>query len=340
VTALVVVVGGITRLTHSGLSIVEWKPIVGVVPPLSDRAWELAFEQYRAFPEYRQVRRGMTLGEFKFIFFWEYVHRLAARGVGVVFVVPFVFFWFRGVLTGPLLRRALVLFALGVSQGLLGWLMVKSGLVDRPSVSHYRLAGHLVLAFIICGYSVWLALDLAVEPPCPDRSEPAPRALGPVVAAVGVLLAAQVIYGAFVVGLKAGLLFNTFPLMDGGLTPPGLLAMQPAVLNFVQNPAAIQWMHRLLGTALLAAVIALFFAARRRRLDSRSRHLSAALTALVAAQYLIGVLTLIYAVPISLGVAHQVLALVVVGVWVVWLHHVGVRSRFSIQSRGLGRNQA
>ena len=320
-TAIVVALGGITRLTHSGLSIVDWDPVMGIVPPLTDQQWERTFERYRAFPEYRQLRRGMTLGEFKVIFFWEYVHRLAARLIGVVFAVPLLFFWLRGCLTRPLLRRALLLFALGGSQGLLGWLMVKSGLIDRPSVSHYRLAAHLALAFVIFSYAVWLARDLAVGAARRTRGDGARRTLAPVLTMVGVLLGAQVIYGALVAGLKAGLVYNTFPLMAGELAPSTLLVLEPAVLNAVQNPVAVQWTHRLLGTVLLAAALALFFVARRRRLDAPSRRLSAALAALVGAQYLLGVLTLIYRVPVALGVAHQVLALAVCAVWLVWLHH-------------------
>lgn len=322
VTALVVALGGITRLTRSGLSIVEWDPVMGVVPPLTHQQWELTFERYRAFPEYQQLRRGMTLGEFKVIFFWEYVHRLAARLIGVVFAIPLLFFWLRGYLTPPLLRRALLLFVLGAAQGVLGWLMVKSGLVDRPSVSHYRLAAHLALAFIIFSYSIWLARDLAAG--AGGRTQDG--RLAPVLAMVGVLLGVQVIYGALVAGLKAGLVYNTFPLMAGELAPPTLLVLEPALLNAVQNPVAVQWTHRVLGTVLLAAVLGLFLVVRRRRLDASSRRLSGVLASLVGAQYLLGVLTLLYLVPVALGVAHQVLALVICAVWLVWLHHA-IRSQ-------------
>jgi heme a synthase len=162
-TFAVLVIGGITRLTQSGLSMVDWQPIMGVIPPLTDAQWQETFDRYRQFPEYQVLRRGMSLDEFKFIFFWEYLHRMVARTIGLVFLVPFVFFWAKGWFTRPLAARALILFGLGAMQGVMGWFMVMSGLVDRPSVSHYRLAAHLSLAFIIFGYALWLARDLAIR---------------------------------------------------------------------------------------------------------------------------------------------------------------------------------
>ena len=320
-TLVVLVAGGVTRLTQSGLSIVDWQPIVGAIPPLSEQQWSAAFERYRQFPEYRQLRRGMTLGEFKAIYFWEYLHRVVARLIGLVFAVPFVAFWLRGYFNRPLAARALVLFGLGAMQGAMGWLMVSSGLVDRPSVSHFRLAAHLGLAFLIFGYSVWLARDLRIDGSRPAVGAGARRLLSRGLTVIGVLLAAQIVWGAFVAGLDAGLVFNTFPLMAGGVVPPQLLTLDPLLLNFVQNPTAVQWVHRVLGTVLLAAAAALFLLARRGT-DSTSRGLNVALLVLIAGQYLLGVLTLLYVVPVSLGVAHQVGAMGIVGVWVAWVHHV------------------
>lgn len=320
-TLLTLVIGGITRLTRSGLSIVDWAPIMGVVPPLSEAAWQQAFDAYRAFPEYQELRQGMSLGEFKFIFFWEYLHRLVARTIGVVFLVPFIVFAVRGYLSRPLARRTVVLFALGAGQGLMGWFMVMSGLVDEPRVSHYRLAAHLSLAFVIFGYAVWLARELSVDR-APSVVPPASRALllhG--LGWLGGLLGVQVVWGAFVAGLKAGYYYNTFPLMAGALVPPDFLRVQPALLNLVENPSAVQWMHRVLGTVLLVAATVFFARVRHGTSDARARRLNAVLFGLVAAQYLVGVLTLLYYVPVSLGVLHQAMAMIIVGAWLVFLHH-------------------
>lgn len=320
-TFAVVVLGGITRLTQSGLSIVDWDPILGVVPPLSEAQWVGAFERYRQFPEY-QVRRGMTLAEFRAIYWWEYLHRLAARGIGLVFLVPFLAFLARGFLTRALAWRTGVLFALGALQGLMGWLMVRSGLVDQPAVSHYRLAAHLLLAFVIAGYCVWLACDLrqAAEREQPPRA--ALKTMRRGVPAIGVLLGLQIVWGALVAGLKAGHVFNTFPLMAGGFVPPNLLWLEPAAINFVENASAVQWVHRVLGTALLLGAGMLHLGLVRTRADRRSRRLSLGLLGLTGGQYLLGVATLVLGVPIALAVTHQAVALLLTGLWVVWAHHV------------------
>jgi heme a synthase len=321
-TLAVLVVGGITRLTQSGLSIVDWQPLVGAVPPMTDAQWVETFDRYRQYPEYRQLRRGMTLGEFKVIFFWEYLHRLVARLIGIVFLVPFVAFWLAGRLPRPLLARALALFALGGLQGVMGWLMVRSGLVDRPSVSHFRLAAHLSLAFVIFGYAVWLARDLAAGRARPRVAAGARRLMARGLALVGALLAAQIVWGAFVAGLDAGLIFNTFPLMDARLAPPTWMALSPAMLNVVQNPATVQWTHRVLGTVLLGAAAMVWWRIRRAGPDPVSGRLNLAIAGLIGGQYLLGVLTLVYVVPVPLAVAHQAAAMVIAGVWVAWVHHV------------------
>jgi heme a synthase len=324
-TFLVLVVGGITRLTQSGLSIVDWQPLMGVIPPLNEAQWQENFELYRQYPEYQQVRRGMTLDEYKFIYFWEYLHRLVARLIGVVFLVPFIYFWARGYLTRPLLTRSLALFALGGMQGVLGWVMVRSGLVDQPSVSHLRLAAHLGLAFVIFGAAVWLARDLR-----PRHAAPATSVVGDGVrtlmarglALIGALLALQIVWGAFVAGLKAGLLYNTFPLMGGGLIPPNMFGFEPALLNFVHNPIAVQWLHRVLGTLLGLATLVFFVRVRHAAVDPSSRHMNVVLVSLMGVQYLLGVMTLLYAVPVALGVMHQGMAMLIFGVWIAWVHHV------------------
>lgn len=322
----VMVVGGITRLTLSGLSIVEWNPVMGVIPPLGEAQWQEAFDAYRRFPEYQRLRQGMTLAEFQSIFFWEYLHRLLARGIGLVFLVPFLFFWARGWFHRPLFRRALVLFGLGAMQGVLGWLMVASGLVDRPSVSHYRLAAHLSLAFLIFGWALWLIRDLTPGAGAPVLQPRERRVLLRGLGLVGVLLATQIVWGALVAGLKAGKYYPTFPLMGGRLVPGELLYLDGALENLVANPVAVQWVHRVLGTLLLLAVAGFSALVVRRVRDRPSRRYAAALTGLVAAQYALGIVTLLLAVPVSLGVIHQAMAMVLFGAWLAWLHRV-VRSQ-------------
>ena len=322
----VLIVGGITRLTQSGLSIVDWDPFMGVIPPMTEAQWEEAFAAYRQYPEYVRLRQGMTLSEFKLIFFWEYLHRLLARAIGIVFLVPFLFFAVRRYFNRPLLGRSLALFGLGAAQGVMGWLMVASGLVDRPSVSHFRLAAHLCLAFLIFGSAVWMAREMTVGRPggagdagITDRAR---RTMNRGLAWVGALLAAQVVWGAFVAGLKAGRYHNTFPLMEGRLIPPTMFWLDPAIVNFVQNPVAVQWTHRVLGTLLLAAVIGVFVAVRRAAVDHQSGRLNLALLGAMIAQYALGVVTLLLVVPVSLGVAHQAAAMLIFGLWVWWVHHV------------------
>lgn len=317
----VLVVGGVTRLTRSGLSIVDWDPIMGVIPPLDHAQWQAAFDRYRQFPEYQQLRQGMSLGEFQFIYYWEYTHRVLARLVGVAFLVPFLGFWVRGYFNRPLALRALLLFGLGALQGLMGWLMVASGLADRPSVSHFRLAAHLGLAFLIFGYAIWLVRELSLPGVRPALDRNRRRALLRGLRGIGVILALQVLWGAFVAGLKAGHYANTFPLMVGRLVPPGLLAWDPPALALLENPLSVQWTHRLLGTVLLLA--AAWFARHTRRLgaDPGSRRLSTALLALVMVQYTLGVLTLIRFVPLGLAATHQFAALALFGCWVWTLHH-------------------
>lgn len=321
-TFVVLVLGGATRLTQSGLSIVDWQPLMGVVPPLNETDWAERFDRYRQFPEYQQLRRGMTLEQFKVIFLWEYAHRVVARLIGLVFLIPFVYFWLRGYLVRPLAYRTLALFGLGAMQGAVGWLMVSSGLVDRPSVSHYRLAAHLTLAFVIFGFSLWLARDLALGPARAASTALTRRRMARGLAVVGTLLGVQIVWGAFVAGLKAGLVFNTFPLMAGRLIPAGMLTLDPAVLNFLANVAAVQWMHRLVGTALLLAAVVVVVQVRRTDVDQASRRLSTVVLSLIATQYLLGVLTLVYVVPVTLGVLHQAMALAIAGAWVGWAHHV------------------
>lgn len=321
-TFLIIVIGGITRLTQSGLSIVDWNPIVGTIPPLSHADWEAAFARYREFPEYVHLREGMTLPEFQFIFFWEYLHRLAARTIGIVFLIPFLWFWKSGYLEDrSLRRRVLALFALGGMQGALGWFMVMSGLVDEPRVSHYRLAAHLTVALVIFGYCVWLVRELADRPAMPTiRKTEAYHGDLPWIRVLGGLLGLQIVWGAFVAGLDAGYIHNTFPLMGDRLFPLNGWSLQPALLNLTENPATVQWVHRLLGTVLLATGLAAFGSHLRRAGSRETIWLPGIFAGLLTAQYLLGVVTLLRHVPVALGVAHQATAVLILGSWLIWLH--------------------
>jgi heme a synthase len=246
-----------------------------------------------------------------------------ARLIGMVFLVPFIYFAVRRYFNRPLALRALGLFGLGAMQGVLGWYMVQSGLVDRPSVSHFRLAAHLSLAFIIFGACVWLARELTTgTAPAARLGAATRRTLTLGIAAVGTLLALQIVWGAFVAGMKAGFFYNTFPLMGGRLVPVELMALDGTISNFFQNPVTVQWTHRVLGTVLLAAAVVVGIRSRRADVDTVSRRLGLMFMSLIAAQYLLGIVTLLYAVPVSLGVAHQAAAMIIFGQWLWWLHHV------------------
>lgn len=324
-TLCLVVVGGATRLTQSGLSMVEWEPLVGVLPPLSEQQWDDAFALYQQFPEYKQLRPDMTLAEYKFIYFWEYAHRMLARTIGLVFLLPFLFFWWKGYLDKRLARRLLILFGLGALQGLMGWLMVASGLVDRPSVAHERLAAHLLLAFAIFGYCLWTAADLRARQASPMAS----RAVHGWSLAFGIVLVVQVAYGAFVAGLDAGKAFNTYPLMGGGLLPPGGWRLEPPLLNLLDNIATVQWIHRTLPVVLLLIALGLLARAlRQRRQPGGGIELgwAAVLAGGVLLQGALGVATLLSFVALDLALVHQAVALLLFGAWVLWHHRVS-RSR-------------
>lgn len=318
-TAALVTLGGATRLTQSGLSIVEWTPLVGVIPPLSESAWEEAFAAYRQYPEYRQLRPGMTLAEYKGIFVLEYLHRLAARTVGLAFLIPFAVFWSRGALRPPLLRRLFALFGLGAAQGVMGWLMVASGLVERPYVDPLRLAAHLALAFAIFATCLWTAADLGRAAPPAAGARPRPS-LGPGLALFGVLLALQVLYGALVAGLDAGYAFNTWPRMAGDWLPPAPWRLEPWPLNLVENLATVQWIHRWLALALVVVAVGLLLRQRRPGADPIEARWSLAVALLVAVQAALGVATLVWFVPIPVALAHQAVALALFGAWILWWH--------------------
>lgn len=321
---LMVVVGGITRLTGSGLSMVDWKPVTGALPPLTERAWDEEFRRYREFPQYRSLPT-MTLAEFKQIFFWEYLHRLLGRLLGLVFVVPWAYFVFKRAFTKAMSWRLLGALGLGGLQGALGWFMVKSGLVDVPHVSHFRLAAHLSLALLVLGYLAWILLD--VRAAAEVREGPrASRRLRAALRAVLVLLVAQIVYGALTAGLHAGLGYNTFPTMGGHWVPPEAFALEPAWRNVVENRTTVQLLHRGLGALLVSSVAVVWALSRRAPLEPRARRAVHLLLAVVAAQFALGVATLLLFVPITLAVAHQL------GACIVFL--VTLRATHAARARG------
>lgn len=302
------VVGGATRLTGSGLSITEWKPIHGVIPPIGEAQWQEELEKYRQIPQYQEINRGMSLDEFKTIYWWEWGHRILARGVGFLVALPLAFFWLTGRLEDHLKPKLLGLLALGGLQGFIGWWMVASGLSERVSVSQYRLAVHLVLACVIFTATMLIARGLAPHS--------APAAGTRTRSQAGWLLAlilVQIYLGALVAGLHAGLTFNTWPLMDGQFWPGGLLVMDPAWVNFFENPKTVQFMHRMGAYVLFALAIWHVVTARLDEPGSPHSRRAVLLFVLVLAQAIIGIKTLVMVVPLGLALLHHAFAIVVLG---------------------------
>ncbi len=318
-----IVVGGATRLTDSGLSITEWQPLLGAIPPLTDAHWQAAFAKYQQIPEYHQVNKGMSLADFKVIYWWEWSHRFLGRIIGVVFALPLLAFWGLGRLPGGMAWKLVGVLALGGLQGAIGWYMVKSGLVDRVDVSHYRLALHLGTAFLILAALVWLALDLAARP-IAIRLDTLTRGQRRTAVVLVGLLFLQVLLGALVAGTKAGLTYNTWPLMDGRLVPDGLLSMSPWLVNLFENVTTIQFDHRLVAYVIVA--MALWHAVSLRGVDDERVTMSAVVLLLAAlAQAGLGIWTLLAAkgaIPIGLGLAHQGFAAVLFAIAVWHLHRI------------------
>ncbi len=307
--ALMVIVGGATRLTDSGLSITEWKPILGAIPPLSEADWQSALNKYRQIPEYQQINKGMSLAEFKVIYWWEWSHRFLGRFVGVAFLVPFLFFWLTGRITWRLVPRLAALFVLGGLQGLLGWYMVMSGLVDRVDVSQYRLAAHLGLAVLIFGAILWVAFGLRDDG---GKRRP-PDALALSAAGLTGLVFLQIILGAFVAGTDAGLVHNTWPLMDGRFIPDGLAILSPWYLNLFENVLTVQFNHRIGAYVLLAWIVghAIWTV---QRTGEGPRAVGAGLMAVIAlAQACLGIWTLLAHVPLDIALLHQGVAILLFG---------------------------
>ena len=303
-----VVIGGITRLTESGLSITRWEPISGAIPPLNAADWQAQFDLYKASPQYAAMGHGMTLADFKFIFFWEYVHRLLGRLIGLAFALPLLWFWWRRAIPAGFGWKLGGILALGALQGAIGWWMVASGLVDRPEVSHIRLAIHLITALIIFASMVWVSLDL--------RAPARPHLL-----AIWALCALylQFMFGAYVAGLDAGYAFNTWPKMGEDWYPAGADWLEPALRNFADNPVTVQFVHR-----WLAFVVAGFATALGLRAWLRGLRLEAvALIGAVTAQISLGILTLLSGVQIDIAVSHQAMAVLLLAAMVTAAHRLG-----------------
>jgi len=314
--AAMVLIGGITRLTESGLSMTEWRPLIGWIPPLSDAEWHRVFERYRQTSEFRLQFPGMDVEGFKTIFWWEYIHRVWGRLIGLVFGVPLAWFLIRGRIGRGLAPHLVGLFVLGGLQGLIGWWMVTSGFVDRDDVSQYRLTIHLGTAILILGYMLWLALGLL--PIAQRAAAPAgPRRLSYAVLASAFV---TMLSGGLVAGINAGLIYNTWPLMDGGFAPYDIGALSPWWLNVFENHGTVQFDHRLLAYLTAALTLAFWVRTRRAAVHGRAHGAAALLAGMVGLQLVLGISTLLMMVPVPLGVLHQAGAVAVfaLALWNAW----------------------
>jgi len=315
---LMVAVGGITRLTESGLSITEWKLVTGTLPPLSEAAWAAEFEKYKRIPEYRQLNQGMTLAAFKGIYFWEYLHRLIGRLIGVAFALPLMWFAIRRAIPRGYGPRLVALFLLGGLQGVIGWWMVTSGLAERTDVSHFRLAAHLLLALFILAALIWTALDLRALARDPGHR---PARLTGLAIGVGAILFVQLMFGAFTAGLNAGLVTNEWPLMNGRFFPTEVLGVRTPFDAVLNDPAMIHWIHRWWAWVTVVALVVL---ARRARAAGR-RGASIAIHVAFGTQILLGIATVMSGVEIHIAVLHQIVGALVVAATAWGAHSVGLR---------------
>jgi len=310
-----VVLGGFTRLTGSGLSMADWRPLMGWLPPLSDAEWQRVFNLYQQTPEFLKVNSHMDVGAFKSIFWLEFLHRLLGRTIGIVFLLPFVFFFVKGYIKAAEWPKYLLMFILGGMQGVLGWYMVKSGLVDNPHVSQYRLTAHLSAAFLIYAYMFWVAMSL-LFPAAGENRHPWYKKSR----ALTILTSVTIISGGFVAGLKAGKIYNTFPMMGDYWVPPGTLALEPFWRNIFDNMTTVQFNHRILAITTLIAVVVFWLKARQANLPLRSRPAVNALLHTAVLQVALGITTLLMSVPVILGATHQGVAMLLFTVSLYILH--------------------
>ena len=312
---LMIAVGGLTRLTQSGLSMVEWKPIMGTIPPLNESDWQVLFEKYQASPEYQKVNMGMSLDEFRSIFWFEYGHRVLGRLIGLIFAVPFVYFLLKKAIHKSLIPRLILLFVLGGAQGVIGWWMVKSGLVDRPDVSHYRLTIHLGMAFLLYIALLWTGLGQFR-----DHFEEANRKIAKMATLLLFMVYCTALSGGMVAGLDAGQQFNTFPLMAGRLIPDGLFVQSPWYHNLTENVLTVQFIHRIFAISTACVVCGFWYFLSDVQLHKRARIARHAVLAAVLLQVALGISTLLSFVWIPLASAHQLGAVCLLTV-LVWLAH-------------------
>ena len=314
---IMVVVGGITRLTHSGLSIPDYKLISGTIPPINDQQWQEAFELYKQYPEYQKLNININLIEFKGIFFWEWLHRVIGRAIGLVFIIPFLYFLITRQLNKSTIKKTIILLILGGFQGFLGWYMVKSGLVDRPDVSHYRLAAHLTTAFATFSFTLWVALDLIF--PIKQTINKAYRNL---IRISLIILFIQIIYGAFVAGLDAGFIHNHWPMMSEGkfMHETVLIEKTPVYKNFIEGRSGVQFVHRILAFIVVISVVIIYLKGKKIAVSNHQLNGLNSLLVLVGLQSLLGVLTILLQVPLWLGIAHQIGAFLLLSSMTFTLH--------------------
>ncbi|PWI30368.1 heme A synthase [Flavobacteriaceae bacterium LYZ1037] len=313
---IMVIIGGITRLTDSGLSISNYKLITGTIPPIGEAEWQEAFELYQQYPEFQKLHSHFTLEDFKGIYFWEWLHRVIGRLIGIVFFIPFLYFLLTKQLTKKTIKKCIVLLLLGGFQGFLGWYMVKSGLVDMPDVSHYRLAAHLTTAFLTFAATLWVALDLIF----PERKTVNKKFRNLIIVGYLILIF-QIVYGAFVAGLKAGLLHNHWPFMnEGKFMHETVYILEPFYKNLIENPSGIQFIHRTFAYIVVVFIIIIWYQAKKMTLTNYQNKAVDSLFILVGIQFLLGIFTIIYQVPLWLGVAHQVGAFFLLSAMTFTLH--------------------
>ena len=313
---IMVIIGAITRLTDSGLSMSDYKLITGTIPPLNEVEWQKAFDLYQQYPEFQKLHSHFTLSDFKGIYFWEWLHRVMGRLIGLVFIFPFLYFLATKQLTGKTIKKCFVLLFLGGFQGFLGWYMVKSGLVDMPNVSHFRLAAHLTTSFLTFSATLWVALDLKF----PNKKVVDKNYRNLIIVGYIIVLI-QIIYGGFVAGLKAGLLHNHWPFMnEGKFMHESAYAIDPLYLNFLENPSGIQFFHRTFAYVVVIMIAIIWYRGKQMTITKGQEQSINSLLILVGVQFLLGVLTIIYGVPLWLGVAHQIGAFFLLSAMTFTLH--------------------